>query len=319
MGIFIKTVIIIFALSNIVGMASARSEEARILFSSDMSSPATLSVYSMNSNGGDVRLHLPSAVHRRGEYEASVSPDGRQLAFTTYRYGGWKIAIADIDGSNVRRVTMDPQYAYDPVWSPKGTQIFYRRIVNGNGAYFQGNADIYSINIDGSENKNLSNAPKEHARNAAISPDGRTVLYDAFVGNNVHIMRMNVDGTDRRRIAGESDVMFAPSWSPDGVWVAHLRQDTDGFIDVWRMKHDGSEAENLTKSQQHSYKPVSDKLDHWFFETSWSPDGTSIAFVSDYEDLGNADIYTVDVTDHRITRLTQNPTLDLHPFWFRPQ
>jgi len=105
-----------------------------------------------------------------------VSPDGKHLAFTTYRYGGWKIAISDIDGKNVRRVTMDPQYAYDPHWSPDSKRLMYRRVEPYGRAYYDGQADIFSINVDGSDNRNMSKSPKAGDGKPAYSPDGKFVV-----------------------------------------------------------------------------------------------------------------------------------------------
>jgi len=289
----------------------------RILFSSERSLADTLSLFSVAATGDDLKQHVKIAVNRRGEYEPSISPDGAKIAFTTYRYGGWKIAIADIDGRNVRRLTMDPQYAYDASWSRDGKRIVYRRIVNKGGAYFRGSGDIYSINIDGSNNINLSKADDEHARNPAFSVDGKHIVYDAFVGDDLHIMLMGEDGSSKRRVPTDGKYAFAPSWSPDSKWIAHLRQDSEGFVDVWRMKPDGTAAENLTKSAARGYHAIGDHIQHWQYETHWSPDGNWIAFTADYAEKGNIDIYLVSVKSGEIARLTHHNGVDTHPFWYQ--
>ncbi len=287
----------------------------RILFSSERGARDTLSLFSVAATGGDLKQHVKISVNRRGEYEPALSPDGNKIAFTTYRYGGWKIAIADIDGSNVRRLTMDPQYAYDASWSPDSKRIVYRRIVNNGGAYFRGNGDIFSINIDGSNNINLSKSDGEHARNPAFSPDGKLIVYDAFVGDDLHIMLMDQNGDTKHRVPTEGKYAFAPSWSPGGKWLAHLRQDSDGFVDVWRMKPDGTAAENLTKSVANGHHAIGDTIQHWQYETHWSPDGNWIAFTADYAEKGNIDIYLISVKTGQIARLTRHNGADTHPFW----
>lgn len=289
----------------------------RLLYASERSMRDTLSLFSVDAAGRDLIHHVKIAVSRRGEYEASVSPDGRHIAFTTYRYGGWKIAVAEIDGSNARRLTQDPQYAYDASWSPDGRQLVYRRIVNNGGAYFRGKGDIFLINADGSGNRNLTNDESEHARNPAFSPDGSRIVYDAFVGENLHIAIMNADGSNRARIGTGSDFAFAPSWSPDGIWIAHLRQDRDGYVDVWRMRQDGSGAENLTESRQKGIHSIGNSIQHWQYETHWSPDGNWIAFTADYSEKGNIDIYLVNPNTGQIARLTDHKSVDTHPFWYQ--
>lgn len=289
----------------------------RVLYSSEREA-GTLSLFSLDVGGSDRRQHVSVAVQGRGEYEPSVSPDRQTIAFTTYRYGGWKIAVADIDGLNVRRLTMDPQYAYDASWSPDGKRLVYRRIVNHGGAYFRGNGDIFVIDADGTNNRNLSNDDTEHARNPSFSPDGRHVIYDAFVGEQLHIVRMRSDGSQKQRLPGGGSHAFAPSWSPDGKWIAHMRQDDSGYTDLWRMRGDGSAAENLTQSATRKLRPTGDEIQHWQYGTHWSPDGKMIAFTANYAESDNIDIYIWLIEDVTLARLTMHAGADTHSFWYMP-
>lgn len=291
-------------------------DEMRLMYASEQTS-TTLSIVSTRADGSDLREHVPIAVNRRGEYEPSVSPDGKFIAFTTYRYSGWKIAISDINGRNVRRLTMDPQYVYDASWSPDGTQLVYRRIVNHGGAYFRGNGDIFLINEDGSNNRNITSDDTEHARNPSFAPDGQKIVYDAFVGDQLFVATVKPDGSTKRRVnTGESHA-FAPSWSPDGQWIAHLRQEEDDYTDLWVMRSDGSDARNLTQSRARGYAPIGDRIQHWQYGTSWSPDGQFIAFTADYEEEGNVDLYTVRVNGGPVARLTSGKGADTHPHWYQ--
>lgn len=308
--------VVVLAVSGIAGAEPIKN--MRILYSSEQPA-ATMAVFSMAKDGSDRTLHVPAAVRRRGEYEASVSPDGKRLAFTTYRYGGWKIATSDLDGGNVSRLTMDPQYVYDANWSPDGQQLVYRRIVNNGQAYFRGQGDIFIINRDGSANRNLTKDETEHARNPSFSPDGNSVVYDAFVGEQLHIGFVGSDGSDKRRLSLENDVhAFAPSWSPDGQWLAHMRQDSEGYTDLWVMRPDGSDARNLTSSRERGWPMIDNRIQHWHYGTSWSPDGEWIAFVADYQEPGNIDIYRTTVSNGETIRLTQRKGADAHPYWYHP-
>ncbi len=292
------------------------ASKMRLMYASEQTKD-TLSIVSTDVDGTDFRVHVPVAVARRGEYEPSVSPDGNSIAFTTYRYSGWKIAISDMNGRNVRRLTMDPQYVYDASWSPDGTQLVYRRIVNNGRAYFRGNGDIFLINADGSGNRNISNDDSEHARNPSFSPDGQLIVYDAFVGEQLHVITVKPDGSAKTRLNTEGDHAFAPSWSPDGDWIAHLRQGEDEYTDLWIMRQDGSEARNLTKSRQNGFAPIGNRIQHWQYGTSWSPDGHKIAFTADYLEKGNVDIYIVSDLRGPATRITKRKGADTHPHWYR--
>ena len=312
-----KTAAIALSLSLLTPFMVQAEDNLRIMYSSEQPA-ATMAVFSMAVDGTDRRSHVPAAVMRRGEYEPSVSPDGRFLAFTTYRYGGWKIAVSDMGGKNVRRLTMDPQYAYDASWSPDGEMLVYRRIVNRGQAYFRGSGDIFLINADGSGNRNLTNDDGEHARNPSFSPDGKMVVYDAFVGEQLKVGLVSIDGTKKHLLDTGTSHAFAPSWSPDGQWIAHLRQDGEGYTDLWVIKPDGNDARNLTNTKLKGLSAIGDRIQHWHYGTSWSPDGRWIAFVADYEEPGNVDIYRVAADGSALSRLTHRKGADAHPHWYRP-
>jgi Tol biopolymer transport system component len=212
---------------------------------------------------------------------------------------------------------LDPQYAYDPHWSPDGKSLVYRRIVPNGSAYWRGQADIYRINVDGSDNRNISNTGKDGDRKAAYSPDGLWVVYDSFKNNDgkaLWIMLMKSDGSQLKRIESGSDMMFAPSWSPDGKWIAHLREDKAGYIDLWVMKTDGSEARNLSQSRKRGLAKAGDRIGHWQYDTNWAVGGDYITFVANYADKDNIDIYAVDLKGKHIARLTHGKEDDVHPY-----
>jgi WD40 repeat protein len=62
-----------------------------------------------------------------------VSPDGRTLAFTSYRDGNAEIYAMVVDGRNVRRLTNDGGEDEAPVWNADGTRILFQS--NRSGKY----------------------------------------------------------------------------------------------------------------------------------------------------------------------------------------
>ena len=191
-------------------------------------------------------------------------------------------------------------------------------IVNNGQAYFKGQGDIFLINKDGSANRNLTRDDSEHSRNPSFSPDGSKIVYDAFVGDQLHVVLIDSDGSGKHRFDIGDVHAFAPSWSPDGKWLAHMRQDADGYTDLWIMKPDGGNAQNLTKSRQQGRPVIDNRIQHWQYGTSWSPDGEWIAFVADYDEPGNVDIYRTSVDDGETVRLTKRKGADAHPHWYNP-
>lgn len=291
----------------------------RMIFSRSVG--GDLGIYHFDPSTNVVDLRVKPSVSGRGEYEAAVSPDGRQIAFTTYRFGGWKVATADISGENVKRVTLDPHYAYDPAWSPNGKQLMYRRIVPNGSAYFRGQADIFRINIDGSDNQNVTQSLDSGERKPIYSPDGATVIFDSWLDEDegkFRLMSMDLSSGQQKIVGKGSNAMIAPSWSPDGQKIAHLRGDDDGYVDVWIMRPDGTNALNLTQSKKRGFEKAAGKIQHWQYDTHWSPDGKFVSFVANYAEAENIDIYVTDVLGQHVARLTTHKEPDIHPFWYQP-
>ena len=76
----------------------------------------------MNADGSGVRRLTDNSAE---DDSPAWSPDGRQLAFTSYRDGDWEIYVMNADGSDVRRLTDNSAWDDSPAWSPDGRWIAY--------------------------------------------------------------------------------------------------------------------------------------------------------------------------------------------------
>ena len=190
--------------------------------------------------------------------EASCSPDGRKIVFTSLRdaypveklssedrkrletdsaYFG-EIYIMNADGSGQRRLTFTPGYDGGPFFSPDGRRILWRRFET-NGV----NADIYTMKTDGSDVKRITDfgcmswAPFYH-------PSGKYIIFTANKLGFSNFELFIADGS------GESDpvrVTFTdgfdglPSFSPDGrklCWTSNRTGDGKSqlFLADWDPK-----------------------------------------------------------------------------------
>jgi TolB protein len=83
--------------------------------------------------------------------------------------------------------------------------------------YVNGNWEIFVMNADGSEPRNLTQTPKEHEHYPQVSPDGAKICFSVDAGEGRDAVRslyvMDIDGGNRKLLA---DHAREPFWRPDG-------------------------------------------------------------------------------------------------------
>jgi Tol biopolymer transport system component len=117
-------------------------------------------------------------------------------------------------GSDLRRLTDDPQTEGNPVWSPDGRQILYTRDLDGSG--------IYVINADGTGQRRLSPVPGMDTT-PDWSPDGTKIAFEWDINGSrqsdpaafAQIWTINTDGTDPVSTGIQASAVGAsPRWRP---------------------------------------------------------------------------------------------------------
>ena len=102
-----------------------------------------------------------------------------------------------------------------PAWSRDGRTIVFVSWRDGNG-------EVYAMNADGSEPRNLTQHPATDVR-PAWSPDGRRIVFVSRRDGNSEVYVMNADGSGKRNLTRDRASDDYPTWSPDGRKIAFLR------------------------------------------------------------------------------------------------
>lgn len=163
-----------------------------------------------------------------------------------------------------------------------------------------GRNDVWVMNPDGSNPRNLTNSPESEG-GPAFSPDGQRIVFSRSSppnnGTMADIYVMNADGSGQTRLTQASGYNSTPAYSPDGQRIVFSRTPDGRYSDVWIMNADGSGQAMLAASgTPNEAMPV------------FSPDGQQVAFTS-YRD-GNDEIYVVNIDGTGARNLTNSAELD---------
>jgi dipeptidyl aminopeptidase/acylaminoacyl peptidase len=169
---------------------------------------------------GTRRVLVPSYVKpTQSTGVAAWSPDGRWLALgvmsTTVEGGA--IAVVRADGSDFRLLAHGLNQSVNPTWSPDGETIAFETNRDRN-------FEIYSVRLDGTQVRNLTQSPQGDDRMPAWH--GSTI---AFISNRdrragelygFSLFTMTGEGRAQTWRAGDLHPYSAVAWSPDGSRIA---------------------------------------------------------------------------------------------------
>ncbi len=177
-----------------------------------------------------------------------------------------------------------------PAVQPTATSALSARTAQTGRIVFEARtgsgSDIFSMNPDGSDVRQLTHGPELNLE-PACSPDGTRIAFTAWQRSGTRqLYLIDADGSGERQLADGPGNLAEPAWSPDGQQIAFNSEADKAF---YVINADGSGRARLPIAGDNLYSPV------------WSPDGQRLAYTS----------YTGKSSDLRVARLDGSGDLNL--------
>ncbi|MFZ1731705.1 MAG: hypothetical protein WBQ23_12625 [Bacteroidota bacterium] len=212
-------------------------------------------IYKIHKDGSGLTVLSATAGY---DAEATVSPKGDKIVFTSTRDGDPEIYTMDLDGKNVKRLTNAKGYDGGPFFSPDGSKIIFRASRPKTDEELAGYQELVS----------------EHL----VRPSA------------LEICIMNADGSDLRQITNNGSANFAPFMHPDGkriIFCSNMDKSNPRNFDLYLINVDGSGLERLTFFDQFDGFPMftrDGKNLVFCSNRNNAKEGDTNVFVADWED-----------------------------------
>jgi len=218
------------------------------------------------------------------------SPDGRMIAYTSYRNGNPDLFVLNFDSG--RRDVLSAQQGLNatPAWSPDGQWLVFAMSTGGG-------TNLHLVPKTGGTPKALTTGPAISV-SPSFSPNGRQIVFNSDRGGTPQIYVIDVDGSNLRRLTFQGSYNASPRWSPRGEKIVFMCQ-VAGY-QICLINPDGSGLQQVTTAGRNE-------------EPTWSPDGRHIAFTSTR--TGQREVFVMHADGSEQKRLTNNGRENYLPDW----
>jgi Tol biopolymer transport system component len=263
----------------------------------------------------DSTLQTPEQIaeritHQQGYYHRlnvapSVSPDGNQIAYIANKNLNEDIFLLSKDKSgkwkNERLLKGGASKRFEALryfdsaiaWSRDGHRLAFIAKSGKDDALYIMNPHTKKVT------QKFIFEELNGLQSPSFSPYGDEVVFVGISGGASDLYIVEVAGGKLRRLTNDRFAELHPQWSPDGqaiVFVTDRGNGTDeakllfGDYDLAIYHLSNNDIEMITALSGNATSP------------QWSPDGSEIVFVSDYQGIPN--IYRLQLADKKITPIT---------------
>jgi hypothetical protein len=196
----------------------------------------------------------PATGLRQPYTSLALSPEGERVAVSVAEGPQWDIAVLELDGGRLTRLTDGPGRREQPAWTSDGERVAYSKVVPEElrGLYWTRADAVTAIE----EPLLLS---KEPLGGLTFTPDGGALAYAREEVGEVWLMPLSGESEPRRLVSGRN-----PRFSPDGRWLAYEATSPVGRRDAWIASYPDLAPRRLVSAD--GFDPV------------WARDGRALYF-----------------------------------------
>ncbi len=238
--------------------------------------------------------------------------DSQRILYSVSTNGTFQIFVTDISGRKPRQITFSERDSFVLDVSKDGSMIMYGSAKE--------ESDIYGVDlVNGKESQVVSEIDAELW--PSVSPDGKSIVYQSAKnlsqGSNLlngQIFIRKIQGNDTPAAIVKDGCL--PNFSPDGQKISYVKVEGDKFqIETTRSTggEPGKLVAEMMNPPSYSLLPY---LRVYVTEYSWSPDGSSLGYVSNKS--GQSNLWIANVNGDPEIELTQNSEAKLYynsPIW----
>ncbi|MBX3401211.1 MAG: PD40 domain-containing protein [Gemmataceae bacterium] len=180
-------------------------------------------IWTVEAIGGVAR---PVTMHEAHDLWPCISPDGRQIAFSSNRHGSYDVFVTPIHGGKPKRLTFDSGHDTVTGWTPDGKNIVFS---STRSPAYPSNAEVFTVPVDGGQETRLN---LFEGKEAYFAPTGKHVAFVRGPGlwyrkgyrgsSNDDLWIANADGENPRQLTRFNGQDTSPMWSPDGKTLYYV-------------------------------------------------------------------------------------------------